>query len=74
MKRIIIEIGKEEVSIEEKGNLAQIDRLTGLAVLAQSVRKYSTVSDKTTDKQINRTVSRPFAADYVKEADHGETQ
>lgn len=69
MKKITIIINGEDVSVEEKGSLAQIDRLTGLAVLAQEIRKGSTVSAKTTDARINKAVSRAFAEQLVKGVD-----
>ena len=65
MKKITIIINGDSASVEEKGNLAQVDRLTGLALLAQEIRKGSTVSAKTTDARINKAVSRSFAEQYV---------
>lgn len=65
MKKITIIINGDSASVEEKGNLAQVDRLTGLALLAQEIRKGSTVSAKTTDARINKAVSRAFAEQYV---------
>lgn len=65
MKKITIIINGDSASVEEKGNLAQVDRLTGLALLAQIIRGEYRMSDKIIDKQINRAVSRSFAEQYV---------
>lgn len=65
MKKITIIINGDSASVEEKGNLAQVDRLTGLALLAQRIRSEYRMSDKIIDKQINRAVSRSFAEQYV---------
>ncbi|WP_302161477.1 hypothetical protein [Acidaminococcus intestini] len=65
MKKITIIINGDSASVEEKGNLAQVDRLTGLALLAQRIRGEYRMSDKIIDKQINRAVSRSFAEQYV---------
>ena len=64
MKKITIIINGDSASVEE-GNLAQVDRLTGLALLAQRIRGEYRMSDKIIDKQINRAVSRSFAEQYV---------
>lgn len=69
MKKITIIINGDSASVEEKGNLAQVDRLTGLALLAQEIRRGSTVSAKTTDALINKAVSRAFAEQLVKGVD-----
>lgn len=65
MKKITIIINGDSASVEEKGNLAQVDRLTGLALLAQIIRGEYRMPDKIIDKQINMAVSRSFAEQYV---------
>lgn len=65
MKKITIIINGDSASVIEKGSLAQVDRLTGLALLAQRIRGKYRMSDKIIDKQINRAVSRSFAEQYV---------